>query len=144
MITGKSTPRTPLDEIEDAFLEDILASSEEELRAEFVDAGCSPEKVVEQMKARLDAAREECAQARMGDARAGLAAFRREGAVVPLDLARERERLAAMRARAPAAAGMMMAARKGEGLSERDEEGLLGDLADLERLSGKFDKDGKA
>lgn len=144
MTTGKSTPRTPLDEIEDAFLEDILGSSEEELRAEFVDAGRSPDEVVEQMRARLAAAREECAQARMGDARARLAAFRREGAVVPLDLARERERLAAMRAGAPAATGMMMAARKGEGLSDRDEEGLLGDLADLERLSGNSDRDRKA
>lgn len=38
---------------------------------------------------------------------------------------------------------MMMAARKGEGLSERDEEGLLEDLADLERLSKRQDGDGE-
>lgn len=143
MTAGKSTPRTPLDHIEEAFLDNILETSEADLREEFVEEGRSPDEVVALMQARLAAAHAECAQARMAQAREGLAAFRREEKVVPLDLARQRERLAAMRLRAPAASGMMMAARKGEGLSERDEEGLLEDLADLERLSKRQDGDGE-
>ena len=35
------------------------------------------------------------------------------------------------------ASKMLLAARKGEGLSERDMEGLLEDLAKLERLDGE-------
>ena len=139
MTVGKSTPRTPLDHIEDAFLDNILETSEADLREELVEEGRSPDEVVALMKARLAAAHAECAQARLSEAREGLAAFRKDDKIVPLDLARQRERLAAMRSRAPAASGMMMAARKGEGLSERDEEGLLGDLADLERLSKRQD-----
>lgn len=139
MTVGRSTPRTPLDHIEDAFLDNILETSEADLREELVEEGRSPDEVVALMKARLVAAHAECAQARLSEAREGLAAFRKDDKIVPLDLARQRERLAAMRSRAPAASGMMMAARKGEGLSERDEEGLLGDLADLERLSKRQD-----
>jgi hypothetical protein len=144
MTAAKTTSGSPLDHIKDAFLDNILETSEADLREEFVEEGRSPDEVVALMKARLAAAHEVCAQARMSEARAGLAAFRKEEKVVPLDLARQRERLAAMRSRAPAASGMMMAARKGEGLSERDEEGLLEDLADLERLSKLQEGDGEA
>ncbi len=45
-----------------------------------------------------------------------------------------------MKRNAPGASGMMMAARKSEGLSKRDEEGLLDDLADLERLEREDDE----
>jgi hypothetical protein len=36
---------------------------------------------------------------------------------------------------------MMMAARKGEGLSESDEQGLIEDLAELERLERENGKE---
>lgn len=144
MTARKTIPGSPLDHIEDAFLENIVESSEADLREEFVEEGRSPDEVVAQMKSRLAMAHEECTQARLVKAREGLAAFRRDETIVPLDLARQRERLAAMRSRTPAASGMMMAARKGEGLSERDETGLLEDLADLERLSTRRDGDGEA
>jgi hypothetical protein len=42
-----------------------------------------------------------------------------------------------IKARDPAMAEMMMAARKGKALSESDEEGVAEDLADLEKLGKK-------
>ena len=38
---------------------------------------------------------------------------------------------------------MLMAARNGQGLSDNDMEGMLEDLAKLERLDGEDDEDGE-
>ena len=38
---------------------------------------------------------------------------------------------------------MLMAARNGQGLSDNDMEGMLEDLARLERLDGEDDEDGE-
>ncbi|TXN21842.1 hypothetical protein [Methylobacterium sp. WL19] len=143
MTAQKPTPEEALANFEDAMLENLLATSDEDLRAEVIDEGGSPDAVVATMRARLAAAAEECTRMRLGEAKAGLEAFRAGGEtkVVPFDVTRQRERLAAMRRGDPAASGMMMAARKGQGLSEGDEEGLLQDLADLDRLDEASDRD---
>jgi DNA-binding NtrC family response regulator len=49
-----------------------------------------------------------------------------------------------IRARDPELASkMLMAARNGQGLSDNDMEGMLEDLARLERLDGEDDEDGE-
>ena len=55
-----------------------------------------------------------------------------------IDRAAARARFEKIRSRDPELASkMMMAARNGEGLSDKDMEGLLEDLAKLERLDGE-------
>jgi hypothetical protein len=144
MSTQKPAPGSPLLNLDDAFLENILESPENDLRAELIEEGYSPQEVIARTRALLQAAEEEYASHRLKSAKRQFAAFREGGEknVLPLDRDKQRARLAAMRSGAPATAGMMMAARKGNGLSERDEEGLLDDLADLERLSGRPRTDG--
>ena len=139
MSTQKPSPESPSSNLDDAFLENILESPENDLRAELIEEGQSPDEVISRTRALLRAAEEECASLRLKNAKRQLEAFREDGQrnVLPLHRDKQRARLAAMRSGAPAAEGMMMAARKGNGLSERDEEGLLDDLADLERLSGR-------
>ena len=143
MSAQKLTPETALANIEDAFQDNILEMSEEDLDAEVIADGGSPDAVLAMMRARLAAATEECMRMRLGEAKAGLEAFRAggEAKVVPFDVARQRERLAAMRQGSPSVAGMMMAARKGDGSWTSDEEGLLEDLADLDRLDEASDRD---
>ena len=143
MSAQKPTPEAGLANLEDAMLQNLLETSEEDLRAEVIEEGGSPDALVAMMRARLAAATEECTRLRLEDAKAGHEAFRAgaEAKVVPFDLARQRERLDAMRRGTPAAPGMTMAARKGQGLSEHDEKGLLEDLADLDRLDEASDRD---
>lgn len=144
MSTQKPAPGSPLSNLDDAFLENILEAPENDLRAELIEEGQSPDEVIARTRALLQAAEEECASLRLRSAKRQFAAFQEDGqrTVLSLDRDKQRARLAAMRSGASAAAGMMMAARKGNGLSERDEEGLLDDLADLERLSGRPRTDG--
>ena len=72
-------------------------------------------------------------------AKADLAAFRRKNAAAPSDTSSGRALLERMETRDPGMAEMMLAARKGKALSDSDEAGIAEDLADLERLSKKFD-----
>jgi hypothetical protein len=73
---------------------------------------------------------------RLETARAELAAWRDQGAK-PSKLALDEARSRLQRLRSGDSeldSRMMLAARKGEGLSEKDLESLLEDLAELERL----------
>ncbi|MCJ2077669.1 hypothetical protein MKK68_18780 [Methylobacterium sp. E-016] len=141
MSSAKPVKTNPVSLIDDAFLENILESSESELLTDLMEEGLSPESVLSGLRALVSAAENECAQARLGKAKEELAAFRGTPGVGHIDdLQQRRERLAAMRVGSPSATGMMMAARKGEGLSERDQDGLLDDLADLDRLSARKDE----
>ena len=132
----KPTPCEELERIEDALLDSILNASGDELREELAAAGIDPESCIAEVDATIAAARAQCARKRLDDARAELANWRTSGAkasVTALDAARAKfERLRsgdqALNRK------MMLAARKGEGLSDSDVEGLLADLAALEDL----------
>lgn len=141
MTTPSEPARSPGALLEDAILDDILGMSEEEARQELRELGSSPEAALSRVKAAIGAATSECARRRMDEAKAGVAEFRsRVPGAISLDERRaQARRLAGMMSRNPGAAGMTMAARKSEGLSDRDEEGLLEDLADLERLEREDD-----
>jgi hypothetical protein len=76
---------------------------------------------------------------RMEEAKAAVAARNSQATnISSIDRARVKGKLNAMRSGAGEnVAGMMMAARKGKKLSEKDEEGTLADLEQLEALENE-------
>lgn len=135
MSASKKPVASPSALMEDAFLDDMLDLSPEDAAAELREGGFDPGEALQRGRRAAVDADADCARRRMADAKAGLAAFRAAPRVVSLgDRQQQRRRLDEMRSRTPSASGMTLAARKAEGLSSRDEGGLLDDLADLERL----------
>ena len=137
MITPKRpTARDELERIEDALLESLLNASGQELREEIAAAGIDPDSCIADVEATIAAARAECSRKRLEDARAELAAWRKRDAktdATSIDAARLKlDRLRSGDKELDKK--MMLAARKGEGLSDSDIEGLLADLAALEDL----------
>jgi hypothetical protein len=134
----KPSPREELERIEDALVESILSASGDELREELAAAGLDPDFCIAEVDAIITSAKAEWARKRLTEARAELTAWRKskkKGNVAALDAARQKfERLRSgdqdLKQR------LMLAARKGEGLSENDMEALLEDLAALEELEG--------
>lgn len=135
----KPTPREELERIEDALVDSILNASGDELREELVAAGIDPDSCIAEVDVTIAAAKAESARNRLTEARTELAAWRRRDPKVnaaALDAARAKfDRLRSgdqdLKQR------MMLAARKGDGLSDSDMEALLKDLAALDELEGK-------
>jgi len=134
--TKKPTAQEELERIEDAFLDSLLNASGDELREEITAAGIDPDSCIAEVDATIAAAKAEYARNRLEEARAELAAWRKRDAKAngtALDAARAK--LDRIRSGDPELdKKMMLAARKGEGLSDSDMEGLLEDLAALEEL----------
>ena len=139
--SGKNTPREQLDRIEEALVETILAASEAELREDMIARGEDPEKCLARLEEIIAGAKAACGKRRFERAKSELKDWRSgQGKVVELDRAAARARFEKIRSRDPELASkMMMAARNGEGLSDRDMDGLLEDIAKLGRLE---DEDG--
>jgi hypothetical protein len=137
----KPAAREQLDRIEDALVEAILSASEAELREDVKARGGDPDKCLARIEDIILNAKEVCARRRFERAKSELKDWRQEqGKVVKLDRAAALARFESIRSRDPTLASkMMMAARNGEGLSEKDMEGLLEDIAKLEFLE---DEDG--
>ncbi len=137
----KTTGREELRRIADAFDEDILNASPAQLREQLADEGLDEAKAIAEMDSILEEARKSCGNALLELAKAAIAA---RGAkpqnVSPIDRERVRGKLGVMHSGAGEnVEGMMLAARKGKKLSERDEEGALDDLAQLEALEKEGD-----
>jgi len=137
--SGKNTDREQLDRIEDALVEAILAASEEELRDDMKARGEDPDKCLARIEETIAAAKAACAKRRFDRAKSELKDWRAgKGNVVGFDRETARAKFEKIRARDPELASkMLMAARNGQGLSESDMEGMLEDLAKLERLDGE-------
>jgi hypothetical protein len=135
----KNPAREQLDRIEDALIESILGASEAELREEMVERGEDPDKCLLRMEQIVAGAKVASGKRRMERAKSELQEWR-TGQAKTLKFDREaiRARFEKMRSRDPELASkMLLAARKGEGLSESDVEGLIEDLAKLEWLDDK-------
>jgi hypothetical protein len=131
----KPTASEELEHIEDALVEILLNATGDELRAEITAAGMDPDAYIAQMESAIASARAECSRQRLEGARAALTAWRTKGRP-PGDAEREAAQARLQRLRSGDRAldeKLMMAARKGEGLSDHDLEGLLEHLAELER-----------
>jgi hypothetical protein len=135
-----STPRKPtaseeLERIEDNLVESFLTMSGEELRKEIVASGSDPDALIAGIDSAFASARAATASARLERARSELAAWRGKSTVSPLEREAARTRLTSLQSGgSDPGGGFMMAARKGQGLSDGDIEGLVEDMAELERL----------
>jgi hypothetical protein len=135
----KNSARELLDQIEDALVEAILSSSESDLREDAEERGEDPDKCIARIDELIASAKALSAKRRMERAKAELKNWRgKEPRNLPLDREVLRARFEKIRSRDPEfASKMLMAARKGEGLSDSDMEGFLEDLARLEGLDGE-------
>jgi hypothetical protein len=142
-MSGKISASEQLRRINDALDEDILNMSPAQLREELAAEGMDEATVIAEMDAILVEAKKNCAKLRLEEAKAAVAARNSQATnISSIDRARVKGKLNAMRSGAGEnVAGMMMAARKGKKLSEKDEEGTLDDLAQLEALENEGDEE---
>jgi hypothetical protein len=130
-----------LSKIGAALDDSILDASEADLREDFKEAGDDFDKAVARAGSAVERAKVRAARLRFERAQAEVKAFREQGNVRTLDLAKARRRLEGMRS--GQAEDAMMAARKGGKLSERDEQGMLDDLAQLHALENEEKEEGE-
>jgi hypothetical protein len=137
-VSKKTQNEWELRQIEDALIDSILHASPEELRAELTEAGEDPVAYIALADAVAKNVRERRAQEKLEQAKAAAAAFRakEEPSVLPFDQSKRKAQLESLRMRSPSGS-MMLAARKGEGLSSNDEEALLEALAELEEIENE-------
>lgn len=135
----KVTPQEELERINHGLIDSVMSASGAELRMELSESGINPDVMIAEIDGTIAAARAECAQAILRDARAALREWRKQGGKTnALALETARAKLNQIRSGdRELDEKMMLAARKGEGLSHSDMEGLVEDLAALERLEGE-------
>lgn len=134
-MTRDTTPRQKLLPFADALVEDWMTLSDEEVVAEFRADGFDPEVVAAELRAHIEGLVAENGKSRLARARAGLAearAGRAASNVFHLPISRKQAILAQFAANDGRLRDRMtMAARKGEGASEREIDDMLRDLRDL-------------
>lgn len=135
----KQTPLEELERIEDALVDSILNLSGGDLREEFADTGIDIEACVSEIETTFAVAKAEYANKRLLEARAELAAWRKRASkATAAEIDEARAKLVQIRSgNQELGQRMMLAARKGEGLSDSDMEALLEDLVALKKLEGK-------
>lgn len=142
-MTGKRTPQDELRKLDDAIDESILSASPEELREEFAAMGIDPDAVVSEMDVVTAHAKSMAAKKSLEQAKQAVVAFKaRPTKSNPEERDASRRKLEAMRAGEATDAFDMMAARKGKGLSDGDEQGMLDDLAQLAALESEDPEEG--
>jgi hypothetical protein len=138
-MTKRPTDMERLSKFSEALDESIIEASEKDLREEFAEAGDDFDKAVTRVGSTIERAKAAAGRVRLERAKREMKSFHEQQDVRPVDLAKARRRLADMRAGDPN--DTMMAARKGGRLSERDEEGVLKDLAQLDVLEEEAERD---
>jgi hypothetical protein len=130
-----------LSKISKAIDESILEASEKDLREEFAEQGDDFDKAVARVGSAVERAKARVARMRFERARNEAKAYREESNVGSLDLDKARQRLRGTRA--GDLTDTMMAARKGGKLSDRDEDGIVDDLARLQVLEDEASEEGE-
>lgn len=133
-MTGTKSDRTALTRLADAFVEDVLNASDEDILAEAKEDCPNPPAAAAHTKALFERAAAAAGKERLDAARAALAQQRGPATVTRLDAAEARRRLQQVLTRDPDMAHRLtLAARKdqGQGLSDNDVLGLFEDLAEL-------------
>jgi hypothetical protein len=138
--TKKPSHTEELRRIEDAWIQSVLEASGDDIRGEITEAGGDPYAYVELADRMLADAREQYGRERLEQAKAEVAAFRKRESqrATPLDRTKLNTELDA--ANDEPTSATMLAARKGKGLSDRDEDVVLRARAKLKRLESKDDK----
>lgn len=130
------TPRSECDQIEEALIQDIIYATEQELRDELIAAGRDPDKCIAEINLVISDAKSKCAKLRFENAKTALAAFKSKIMnLSPSEHEAARLKLESIRSNDNnLASKMMIAARKGDGPTDNDINGLIDDIAMLERL----------
>jgi hypothetical protein len=136
--------RWPMDRLKDAFLDDIITMSEEELLAEAREAGIDPVRHGAEMRAKFEHSLLVSDKARMAAAREGVARGRLSDSSGlkgrDVDMANARARLRAAIDRG-ASLGLTIAARNESELSDSDVLSQLDDLIELGIIPSEDEKD---
>jgi hypothetical protein len=127
--------------IGEAIDESIIEASEKELREDFAEQGHDFDKAVARVGSTIEKAKASAAKMRFELAKREMKEFHDRSNVRTLDLTKARRRRDDMVAGDDG--GTMMAARKGGKLSERDEDGIVDDLAQLEALENEAGEEGE-
>lgn len=123
-----------LDRLADAFVDDILQASDEEILAEFTENHGDPAKNAADTRALFERTVLATNKRRLKAAQAGVAASRmlsRAAPVPAIDIAEARQRLRRILASGTADVKLTLAARKEDELSDSDVLGMLEDLQEL-------------
>ena len=139
-MTGDQTKaRAALDRLANALVDDILNDSDEVILAEAKEEGVDPARLADEVRQLFERTTAEAGKARLAAAKRAAADARQSDArVASLDSADARRRYDAMIDQdRRLTEKLTLAARKGEGLSERDIESAIEDLAEL----GAFDEE---
>jgi hypothetical protein len=139
-MTGKAGDMDRLSKIDEAIDESVIESSEKDLREDFAEQGDDFDKAVARVASVIERAKASAAKIRLDEAQREMKAFHERSNVRTLDLSKARRRLDDI---AAGAGDTMMAARKGGKLSERDQEGVVDDLAQLEALEAEAREKGQ-
>ena len=139
MTGDQSKERRALNRLADALVDDVLNSSDEEVLAEAEGDGIDAGELAEQLRGIFERTVADIGKEKLAAARQGAANARQSGGrVVRIDRADARRRYEAMIAEDPGLTEKLtLAARKGEGQSERDVESAIDDLTEL----GAFDEE---
>jgi hypothetical protein len=144
-MTGKDKKtRSALDQLADAFVNDILQASDQEILAEFTESHSDPANAAD-MRALFERTVLATNKCRLKAAQAGVAASRTLGRVTPMpaiNIAEARQRLRRILASGTADVKLTLAARKEDELSDSDVLGMLEDLQELGAMSPDDDKGG--
>jgi hypothetical protein len=135
----KRTAREELEAIEDAFIQSILDADGQSLREEYTSLGLNPDDVIAGIGSTIESARSLCAKQKLEQAKEELVAFRSKSRNLTSS-EREAARGHFERARAgdrDLSSKLMMAARKGGGLSDGDLDSVVDDFAMLDRLESE-------
>lgn len=132
MMGGKKDASDALDRLAAALVDDVLATSDAEILAEFRADGADPEQLAAEMRALFDRSVMASNKGRLQAARAGVArAKSSERSSIAVDMNKARERLQSVLKTLPEAQRLTLAARKESELSDADVVGLLEDLREL-------------
>lgn len=125
-----------LENIETALIQSILDASGKELYEEIKCTGENPEYYISIVEECLEIVRSNLGKSQLDEARAKLMDWRKEsGNVTDLERERAQKKLYTVRqGDHELDSKITLAARKGEGLSDSDMEGILTDIAELERF----------
>lgn len=141
VMTRKPSEFDRLSKIDEALDESIIEASEEELREDFAEQGHDFDKAVARVGSTIEKAKASAAKMRFELAKREMKEFQDRSNITTLDLTKARRRRDDMVA--GDAGNTMMAARKGSKLSDRDEDGVVNDLAQLEALENEANEEGE-
>jgi hypothetical protein len=134
MTQNKNRERRPLDRLANLLADDIFATPDEEILAEFREAGGNPDRNAAEMRALFEKSVVIGNKRRLAAAKAGVAASKRSKtayASVTIDIAAARRKLREVLKQDNVPQGLMLAARKEDELSDADVLAMIENLREL-------------